>query len=316
MKINYLEIIKKAAVIVWRNKFLWWFGFFVLISATSGSFFQYSPREQVIEKQKIFEFIAAHREWIIFGGLAALAVWIILLIVGITGKGALIKSINNIVEKKESSFKIGWKEGKKYFWKIFLIGFLAGIFILALLIMFIIPIGFLFFNKAYLLGGILSFLAIIIFIPVVFLVSFIRIYGYLYAVLGDLSLRDSLENAYALLQKNITPSILLSLVFLIVGALVTLAAIVVIIPLVIIFLIIGALLFLLAKQIGIIITAAMALFFILIFMFLGGSAYQAFTHAVLVLFFREIATPKVEEKAEEPVKEISPSHAPDPIIGS
>lgn len=316
MKINYLEIIKKAAIIAWRNKFLWWFGFFVLVSATSGSFFRYSPREQVIEKQKIFEFISAHQEWVIFGGLAAVALWIILLIVGITGKSALIKSISDIIEKKESSFKIGWREGKKYFWRIVFIGLLAGLFILALLIVFAIPIGFLFYNKAYFLGGALSLLAIIIFIPVVFLVSFIRIYGYLYAVLGDLSLRDSLENAYALLQKNITPSLLLSLVFLVVSALVTLAAIVIIIPLVIIFLILGALLFLLAKQIGIIITVAIALFFILIFMFLGGSAYQAFTHAVLVLFFREIASPRVEEKVTEPAEEISPAHAADPVAGN
>ena len=315
-KINYLEIIRQAAGITWRNKYLWWFGFFVLLGAAGGGFSRYSPNKEVADKQKIFELISAHREWAIFAGLAMFVLWIVLLVVGVTGRGALIKSVNDIIERKETSFKSGWKEGKKYFWKILFIGLLSGAFILALLIVFAIPIGFLFYNKAYFLGGALSLLAIAIFIPVVFLVSFTIMYGYLYVALSDLPLGEALENAYALLRKNIANSLILALFFLVAGAVATLAALLVIIPLVVLFFIMGMLLFLLAKQIGATITAAIAVFFILIFMFLGGAAYQVFAHAVLVLFFREIASPKEEEKITEPAEEINPAHATDPIIGS
>ncbi len=66
IKINYLNIIKTAAAITWKSKYLWWFGFFILLSSTSGSFFQYSPREKVVDKEKLFAFMTAYREWIIF----------------------------------------------------------------------------------------------------------------------------------------------------------------------------------------------------------------------------------------------------------
>ncbi|OGI17415.1 MAG: hypothetical protein A2Z52_00470 [Candidatus Moranbacteria bacterium RBG_19FT_COMBO_42_6] len=315
--INYLEIIKNAARITWRNRYLWWFGFFILLSSTMGSSFQYSSREKIADREKIFEFAATHREWIIFAGLAALAVWIALLAVGIIGKGALIKSVNSLIEKKETSFKGGWKEGKKYFWKIFFIGIFSAIFILATLLVFMIPIGFLFYNKAYFLGGLLSLLALLIFIPVVFLASFIRIYGYLYAILSDLPLGESLENAYALLNKNIVPSIVISLIFLAIATLATMVALLFIIPVLVAFFIIGTLLFFLAKQVGIIVTVILGTLFILAVMIFGGSVYQVFTHAILVLFFREIATPKIKEEVEvEKVVELGPAHASEPVSGN
>jgi hypothetical protein len=315
-KINYLAIVKQAAFIAWRNKYLWWFGFFVMLSATGGSFFQYFPKQDQVQKEKILDLFWAHREWAFFAFAAAFLVWLVLLILGIISKGALIKSINKEIENKKSDFKGGFREGKKYFWKIFFLGLIAGIFLLSALVVFIIPIGFLFYNKAYLLGSILSILAIVIFIPIAFLVSFIKIYGYFYAVLSDLSLGESLENAYALVQKNIGPSILIALTFFVISAIVTAAAFLVAIPIIVVFLIIGTLLFVLAKQIGIIITLMFSMVFILALMFTGGSAYQVFTHAILVLFFREIASPQIEEKAEETVKEITPERAADPIIGN
>jgi hypothetical protein len=315
--INYLEIIKKAALITWRNRYLWWFGFFILLSSAGGSSFQTWPRKGDVQGQKIIDFATSHKELVIFGLAALLLLWVIFGILGIMAKGGLIKSLNKVIENKDAGFKSGLKEGKRYFWKIFFIGLLSAIFILATLIVFMIPIGFLFYNKSYFLGGLLSFLALIIFIPVVFLVSFIRIYGYFYAILSDLPLGESLENAYALLKKNIVPSIIISFTFLVIATLATLAAFLIIIPVLVAFFIIGTLLFFLAKQIGIIITILLGLIFILSVMIFGGSVYQVFTHALLVLFFREIATPKIKEEVEaEKVEELDPVHASDPVAGN
>jgi len=315
--INYLEIIKKAAFITWRNKYLWWFGLFILLASTCGNFFQAWPKEKNIQGQEVLDFTANHKELIIFLLAAFLLLWIVFTILGIIAKGGLIKSLKSATENKKLGFKSGFQAGKKYFWKVFLIGAFSVVFILATLIVFMIPIGFLFYNKAYLLGGVLSFLALVIFIPVLFLVSFIRIYAYFYAILADLPIGESLENAYALLRKNIMSSLVISLVFLIVGTLVMIAAVLFLIPVGIIFFLIGTLLFFLAKQVGILITALVGLiviFFVLIF---GGSIYQVFTHAVWLLFFQEIATPKIKEESEaEKVEEIIPAHATDPVAGN
>jgi hypothetical protein len=316
-EINYLEIVKKAALITWHNKYLWWFGFFVMLSSTSGNFFQAWPKEKNIQGREILDFTASHKELVIFLLVAFLLLWIMFTVLGIIAKGGLIKSLKNATENKNLGFKSGIKEGKKYFWKIFLIGAFSVIFILATLIVFMIPIGFLFYNKAYLLGGLLSLLALVIFIPVLFLVSFIRIYAYFYAVLADLPLGESLESAYALLRKNIVPSLIVSVVFLAVGTLATIAALLFLIPVGIIFFLIGTLLFFLAKQIGILITALIGLVVIFFVMLFGGSVYQVFTQAILLLFFQEIATPKIKEEVEvEKVVALGPAHATDPVVGN
>jgi len=314
--INYLEIIKKAAGITWRNRYLWWFGLIILLSSTGGNFFVWK-KEKDIQGQEVLDFVAAHKEPIIFAAVALFLLCLVLGILGIIAKGGLIKSLNKVIENKKAGFRSGLGEGKKYFWRIFFIGIFSAIFILATLIVFMIPIGFLFYNKAYFLGGLLSFLALLIFIPVVFLVSFIRIYGYFYAILSDLPVGESLENAYALLKKNIVPSIIISLIFMLIATVATLAAFLIIIPVLVVFFIFGTLLFFLAKQIGIIITVILGTLFILAVMIFGGSVYQVFTHAILVLFFREIATPKIKEEVEkEKVVELGPAHASDPVAGN
>lgn len=315
--INYLVLIKKAAGITWRNRYLWWFGLLIALSSASSGFFQVWPRKKDIQGQNIADLITGNRELIIFALVGFFLLLILFGILGIFAKGGLIKSLNAIVESQPASFRSGLKKGRKYFWKIFLIGIFSTIFILAILIVFMIPIGFLFYNKAYFLGGLLSFLALVIFIPVVFLVSFVKIYGYFYVILSDLPLGESLENAYALLKKNIVPSIILCLVFLIISSLVTVSALLFVIPFLIIFFMIGALLFFLAKQIGIIIAVILGSLFILAVMIFGGSVYQVFTHAMLVLFFREIATPKIKEEVEaEKVVELGPARASDSVAGN
>lgn len=316
-KIDYQEIIKKAAGITWRNRYLWWLGFFVVLAGTFGSFFQYFPKNEKIDGQRTIEYLSNHAELIILIAVIIFFIWIMLGILGIIAKGGLIKAIYKINKKEKANFRSAWQDGKKYFWEIFFIGALSILFIIATLIVFMLPIGFLFYNKAYFLGGFLSFLALVIFIPLVFLVTFIRIYGYFYAVLSDLPLGEALENAYTLLQKNIVPSIVISLIFLLIGTVVTIAAFLVAIPIGILFFMVGTLLFFLAKQIGVIIIVFLGSIVLLVVMILGGSIYQVFAHALLVLFFKEIATPKVEEAVEtEKVEELDSVQAPNPVVGN
>lgn len=316
-EINYLNIVKESARLTWRNRYLWWFGFLILLSSIGGNFFQVWPRKKNIQGQEVLDFTASHKELVIILAAGFLLLWIVFAILGIIAKGGLIKSLKNAAENKKFGFKDGFQDGKKYFWKMFLIGAFSALFILATVIVFMIPIGFLFYNKAYFLGGLLSLLALVIFIPVLFLVNFIRIYAYFYVVLSDLPLGESLENAYALLRKNIVPSLLISVIFLAIGTLATLAALLFLIPIIVIFFLIGTLLFFLAQQVGILITALVGLVFILLSMIFAGSVYQVFTQAVLLLFFREIATPKIKEEVEaEKVVELGPAQATDAVAGN
>ena len=301
--INYLEIIQKAWAITWKNKYLWWFGFFVALGGTGGiNFFFNSGDEKKLDpaqNEKFLEFFSQNMSWIITLIIIAFSLLIIFSILNILGRGALIASIEKNFQGQTADFKSGWNSGKKNFWKIFYINIFLSLFIFFTLIILIAPLAVLFLNKNYIIGGILSFLAVFIFIPLVILVSYLRIYSYLYAVLGKLNFWPSLENAYNLFAKNIWPSIILSLIFIPLSFVFMLVIFTILLILFFIFLLLGGIAFwLFGKITAIIIGAIGIIIFLLILLFLQ-SIYAVFSQSIWILFFHEIATPKVEEVLAE-----------------
>ena len=213
---------------------------------------------------------------------------------------------------ENSSFSSGIKNAKKYFWRVFFISLLTQLAVAVIIALISTPIVFLFMTKTYVLGTFLALVGIVIIIPLLILAFFLENYGIIYAVLSELSLSDSIENAYNLFRKNIGSSILMALIFLPIILAVGLAAVLVFFFLAVIFLVIGLILFFIIGKIGafIILVLAAVIFLIL---FLGArSIFETFYQSAWILFFHDIASPKVEEKVEETVPEIKPASTPDP----
>jgi hypothetical protein len=149
------------------------------------------------------------------------------------------------------------------------------------------------------LAVLITIAAILIFIPVVILISFISKYARFYLVLSDLDIRASLENGYQLFRKNIASSIIMGLLFIPVRILAVMGLIVPILIVALVFVILGLILYFLFSYIGMAITIILGIFALIPLILLFRSVYSAFYHTSWFLFFREIATVKVEEKAEE-----------------
>jgi len=292
--INYIQILKDALKITWKNRYLWWFGFFIILSSCGG-FFSTGDSKEEKDYQQVIDFVSAHFQFVATAFVIIFLIWLALLLVGVISRGALIKSLQKNIEGKMSNFKKGFQDGKKYFWKIILIGILCMIFAMAAMFVFIIPITFLFSSKYFILGGISVFVAIVFLVPVLFFVYFTQIFGSLYAVLADLSVWDSLEKGYRLILKNVWVSILMSLLLILINIIPAILFLIVLIFLAIPFLILGGLLFLIFNTAGAIIVACIAgIIFILLALFLG-SIMKVFSQAVWVLFFNEIAKVEKEE---------------------
>ncbi|GBE16619.1 hypothetical protein BMS3Abin15_00440 [bacterium BMS3Abin15] len=299
-KIDYFGILKKSWQITWNNKYLWWFGLFMALGS-GGANFNFSfdgsgwgdKTETPQEAQEAFaNFVSQYSGWII-AGLSLLAVLVIIfLILRIIGQVGIIKSVDNIEKGKRSNFSAGLKEGKKYFWKVFFTGLLIGLFILAIIIILFLPVASLFYLKSFIIGTITALLAIIIFVPLVILASFIKIYSYLYIVLGNLSIRSALENAYRTFRNNLFSSIVMGLVFIPLVMLMGIAMIFVIVSLAIVFLVVGLIFYFILNKIGIIITIVLGAISLLFIVLLIKSVYETFHQAAWVLFFREIALVK------------------------
>jgi len=313
--INYLSILKKAWLITWSNKYLWWFGFFIALTNAGGLFNYSTNRGDNAQRfgQQMSGFAAAHSKFVVFGILIALITFIILLIVRILSRGALIEGTGKSARGEKESFKKGIKNSKKYFWRIFMISFLVKIAIAAIALLIATPIVFLFITKSYILGALLTLVGIVIIIPLLILAFFLENYGFIYVVLSDLSMVDAIENSYNLFRKNMGPSIVMALLFIPIAIILGLAAVMLFFFLAIIFFIIGLVFFFIFSKIGAAIILVLAAVTIL-FLFLGiRSVYETFYQAVWVFFFHEIASPKVEEKIVETApEEIKTVPTPDP----
>ncbi len=294
-EISYWEIFKKAGKLTWENHYLWWFGFLVALSAVINFNF-YSQHQEKIE----YLLTGGHSLFSRLSDVGAtgltilLIIFLVLVILGIIGRGALISSLNKLNQGKFFNFKLGFKEGKKYFWKIFWIAFLVTLSVSIVIMIMIIPVVLLFFNQAYLMGSIMAFLAFSVIILVSILAIFIRIYGYLYTILGELNFWEAINNAYNLFRKNLAVSLIMGLLFLGITILWIIGLMLFLVPIVFIFFGFSSVLFLIIGKIGMWISFLVGGGSLIAIMLFFRSLYAVFVQTAWILLFQEIAKPEEE----------------------
>jgi len=314
-KVDYLGIIKKSWEITWKNKFLWWFGLFLALGG--GVSFNFPGNSEWKNKMgenenQITSFINQHWQIIIIVVALATMLGLAFFVLSLISKAGLIKTLDKIEKNLTGNFKEGFREGKKYFWKILAVGLILGIFIFALLVVLSFPVIFLFYVKSVVLGILFAFLAVVIFIPLVILASFIGKYSIFYLVLSDLGIKASIENGYQVFKKNILASVIMALFFIPINIILFVLAVIAFLIVGLIFLPIGIMLYLVLAKIGVIMAVSLGGFIFIIFLILANSVFQVFYQTVWFLFFKEIASVKMEEKVEENVVEIVEKNIPTP----
>ncbi len=303
-EIEYIQILKDSWEIIWNNKYLWWFGFFIALGGGGFNFQIPANNNEKLEwteksQENLFHWVNDYWVWII-AGLAAIIIFaIILMALRIICQAAIIKSLEAIKNKERINFSVGFKKGRKYFWKILAIDLILGFLILGIMIVLFLPVVFLFYLKSYIAASLLLILAILIFIPLIILISFLKKYAYFYLVLAKTGIRISIENAYQVFRKNILSSITMALLLLAIGIIAGFAMLAIIFLLALVFILIGLILYLLLAEIGILIIAVLGLFVLVVIIFMLSSALTAFYQTAWFLFFHEIAAIKSEETGDE-----------------
>jgi hypothetical protein len=312
--LNYLAIIKKAWDISWSNRYLWWFGLIITLSGAGSSFNYNSKNSQTFSPmaEHWWNFASAHLAIVIAAATIVFAIFVILFVLEIIARAGLISAIHEISHQKSLGFKAGMKEGITCFWKILGLKIVVGLSLLFTILIIALPIVFLFISHAVWAGIILTLIALAILIPLLILGFFIGNYGTLYIVMGKISIRPAIENAYALFIKNLANSLIMWLIFIPLGIIFVLVIIALLILLAIIFVVIGAILYFILHVAGIIIAATLGILIFAIIALLASSFYQTFVQSVWIIFFQEIASPKIAETAEETVVETKPVAVPDP----
>ncbi len=294
-KIPYMEILKRALGLATarKNRFLWWFGFFVALSGITA-YFDPLGGKNLLQNMPALPYPRTTPGLMLFFVIALL-----LIAIGILGRGALIRSLDNLVESKKTAFNDGIDGGKNNFWKIFFISFSLNLFNVAILMILASPVAFLFYGKAFLIGTLLGIIAALILVPLLFLTFFLRTFGYLYAVLGPLSVWNSLENSYELLIRNWRSAIIMSILFIPIYIAALSILVISLVPLALIFIMLGFISFLIVGNAGAAIISTLGIILVFSIVLAIKSALAVFAQAVWLLYFREIAGNDRKEEMEE-----------------
>jgi hypothetical protein len=297
--IPYSDILKQAAVMTWKNKFLWLFGLIIFF----GSIFSNlnmnvgSTTEKSGQFQAAKIFIQAHLATSFVIGLILVFVLISLFLLRFIAIAAIIKSANNIAVYSQSKIKAILYETKRYLWPLLVLEIMVNIIIFIIVVVLFIPVAYLFMLKANIFAAISFIVAFVIIVSVAIIAYYLKKYAYFYIVLGNMKIKMALENAYYLLRKNIRESLVmaclavaLSLAALAIAFIIMFIAAIIISP-------IGLVAYLMFAKIGAIVILIVGIIIEIIIFVLLFSIYASFFQVLWVLFFQEISLEKQEKPA-------------------
>ncbi len=223
---DYWKLIKRAWHITGKYKFLWFFGLFLGGSSLSSSFNgNFSSFYNKIDNNQSFNIIKKG-EGLVFENIAivgivtfiVIAVLLVMVFLKTTSQGAIIVGVNEIEETGESNFSKAFKSSLRYFWKILVLQILSALLIIIGLAILGLPVVMLFILNMSFRGFILALLAIVIFIPLVIIISFTSNYASRIIVINKEKLIPAIKIGFNIFKDNLLVSILISIILFAINA--------------------------------------------------------------------------------------------------
>lgn len=304
-KIDFSDIFKSAWKITWRNRYLWWLGFFMFSGSGLGNFsYRGSGQDQALDPQLavFLNFLQNHLALVRVAFLGLAILFLTLLVLGMFSRAAAIRSINDLQLYRNLGLWRLLKVGANYFWKILFLEILLAVGTFFLILILVVPTAVLFYLKAWALGIFLALWALAILLPALFLLYILRQYATLFLVLTDCPIGESLKKAYGLFKLKIKESLLMALWLILSGFAFGFLVLASLLPVALVFLLVGLILYIFLAQAGILVALILAALVWLGLVLYFGSLYEIFKQSAWVIFFKEISLLKIEEKKEEAEK--------------
>lgn len=333
---DYVAILKQALQITWRNKALWLFGILLAIFGGSGggggnfANWQTGPNDGTFSGPNGFDFPTLNPGIIVAIIIALMALFFVLMLVGIVVRSVSRASLIGMVGKIEDNISVGIKDGWRIGWSakawhIFGVNVVIGVpvFVLAMvsLIVVIAPLLLIVMDDS--LMPIAIILAIIFLLGWIFMmfvlgviISPITEISWRYAVFGEDGVLSSIKQSLSLIRGAIKNVIIMLLVLFGVGIAWGIISFIIMVILLILGVLIGGIPALIGymltqESIAAVLAGVPVFLAILILPLLFASGlYLTFHSAVWTLFFRELEA----DKATEAPKLASPSSPTDEAV--
>lgn len=249
----YRNILKQSFATIWRNKYLWFFGFF---AAFIGSFLELEllfNKTDATFAQRFLGRLQSWKETGLFSGQALsnlgnlfktepismvimLTVFLIVLVLlgfllwlSIISQAGLVNNTAQIFQnsskpKSKLGIQEGVESGARSFWRVLGVNLVIKI----LLYIIFLCLSFLIFYITYQSGigsgaGIINMFLFVIFIPVALILAFIAKYAVCYTVIKKNNFKDSVKNAFQLFGRNWLVSIEMAFILFFISFLFSLA---------------------------------------------------------------------------------------------
>lgn len=294
---DYLAIIKHAWQITWQNKFLWIFGFFA--TGISGFSFNFSfPFPQNNKEfynlstpqiyQQFYEFLFKHWFVVLFIGLVLFLIFLIFFVLNIVSHNALISCVKKIEKNEPTNLKNGLGLGFSKFWKMLGLRCLIGLAVFFVLIILAIPVISIFIFQMYGRGFILLILALIIFLPLIFIFSLILNYAMRGLILKNLGIFSSINFGFYLFKNNILKTVVIFLILILTSFLMGILFLFLLLFVALPFIILGIIFHFVSGWIGSLIVGVLGFLILLVLISLVSSVYNTFSSSVWTLTYLEL----------------------------
>ena len=302
---NYGEIISEAFRLTWRNRFLWFFGFFV----GGGAFFNIpngvsnfrGPGRTGPSGDQIGRFVSENVGLIV--ALAALAVVLVLvwIFLSLISQGALADGVAALHRGEERRFSSAFRAGLSNFWRVlgftillFLISF--GIVLLIFLIAALLVFGV--FAATYSSGARIAVIILVALLAIgLFIVIFIPL-----SIIWQLALRalvvdregvfGSLRDSYGIFRRRLGQSLLVWLIGVALALGIALALLIAALIVGLILAAPAAALFFAGLRIAAVVVGVVAAIILLILFVIASAAIGTFKHAYWTLAYLRLVAPR------------------------
>lgn len=265
---DYIEILKKSALYIWKHKFLWLLGFLITSGSVAGSGnYSYGTEDfdnniEKIENSKdvvidtlfgadakvssvgkvmgdSINSTVADNMWL---WIFLAAFFVVLVLIGIylkvTAKGAIIWAIDAIDKKKDVNLKKSWIAGHRYFFRMLSLIIIIFLIVAIPFLVLSIPVAVFAIFDLTILAVILGIVFSLVFLVYAIYLALILPYSERYLVLRNDRAMKSISNCRKLFSKKwgeiLIMYLLMFVMYMVVASVVMMVALVAMLPLIVV----------------------------------------------------------------------------------
>jgi len=304
--VDYFEIIKRAAEITWKHKYLWVLGFIAALAGSggnTGNSLNYSSGSNDYSNvgSSFSNFASTYLVFIIFIAIVVFLLGMIIWVLSIFAQAGLVDAVGKIDKGEKTSLAESFRAGASKFWRVLGLNILLGLIVAVVTMVIVIP--FVIVIVAVSSGGldnsavvatfvcaIIAFIVAILFVIVLAaVISVVTQYALRFIVLDNDGVISSIRRGFRLVNSYKGPTfitfLLIMLVSGLVGALFAIPGLMLGVPAAV--MMIGGVA---AKNIGVVALAVFGIMFAsLVMAFLNG-ILEVYRSGIWTLTFRRIGT--------------------------